>query len=224
MWQLFPATTNLAIVIGNSPLEKVWLTECRQAFQPYTNRLQFIWLNELSFPEMCRRVASLPPRSAIGYGTLLMDAAGVPHEQLEALERLCAVANAPVLGTEEEELGCGIIGGSLTSGRALGLETARLAARMLRGETLGSNPRPVIGGGPPKFDWRQLQRWHVSESQLPPGSVVRFREPTLWQRYRWYVLCSIGIMTAQAATILGLVLQRARRRAAEASAYNSQAG
>ena len=116
-----------------------------------------------------------------------MDAAGVPHEQLEALERLCAVANAPVLGTEEEELGRGIIGGSLASGRALGLETARLAARdACAGSRLAATARPVIGGGPPLFDWRELQRWHVSESQLPPGSVVRFREPTLWQRYRWY--------------------------------------
>ena len=219
LWQLFPATTNLAMVLGDSPLERLWVDECQKAFQAYTNRLQIIWLNKLSFPEMCRRVANLPPGSAIAYGSLLVDAAGVPHEQMEALERLCAVANAPVLGTEEEELGHGIIGGSLVSGRALGLETARLAARMLRAETPGRIPPSVIGAGPPMFDWCQLQRWHVSESQLPPGSVVRFREPTLWQRYRWYILCSLGIMATQAATILGLVLQRARRRAAEASAY-----
>jgi signal transduction histidine kinase len=219
MWQMFPATSNLAMVMGDSPLERLWVAECRQAFQPYTNRLQFLWLNEMSFPEMCRRVASLPPRSVIAYGSLLVDGAGVPHEQMEALDRLCAVANAPVFGTEEEELGHGIIGGSLTSGRALGLETARLAALMLRAETPGRIAPSVIGAGPPIFDWRQLQRWHVSESQLPPGSVVRFREPTLWQRYRWYVLCSLGIMAAQAATIMGLVVHRARRRAAEASAY-----
>lgn len=219
MWQLFPATTNLAIVIGNSPLERLWLAECRQAFQPYTNRLQLIWLNELSFPEMCRRVASLPPGSAIGYATLLVDAAGVPHEQLEALEQLCAVANAPVFGTEEEELGHGIIGGSLTSGRKLGLETARLAAQMLRAETPGHIAPSLIGAGPPTFDWRQLQRWHVSESQLPQGSVVRFRDRSLWQRYRWYILGALGIMAAQAATIMGLLVHRARRRAAEASAY-----
>jgi signal transduction histidine kinase len=48
---------------------------------------------------------------------------------------------------------------------------------------------------------------------------VRYREPTLWERYRWYVLGSLGIMTAQAGTILGLLLQRARRRRAEAAAY-----
>jgi ABC-type uncharacterized transport system substrate-binding protein len=194
MWQLFPATTNLAIVIGNSPLERLWLAECRRAFQPYTNRLHIIWLNELSFPEMCRRVASLPPRSAIGYGTLLMDAADVPHEELEALEQLSAVANAPVFGTEEEELGRGIIGGSLTSGRALGLETARLAARVLQGEPPGSIPPSVIGAGQPIFDWRELQRWRINENQLPPGSIVRFRQPSAWERYRWYVLSALGIM------------------------------
>jgi signal transduction histidine kinase len=219
IFQLFPATTNLAIVVGNSPHEKLWLAEARQAFQPYTNRVQLIWVNELSFPEMCRRLATLPPRSAIGYGTLLMDAAGVPHEQLRALEQLCAVANAPVLGTEEEQLGLGIFGGSLTSGRTLGVETARLAARILRGEQPGSITPPVIGAGPPKFDWRQLQRWHVDPRRLPPGSVVRYREPSLWQRYHWYILGALGLITAQTVTIMGLILHRARRRAAEAAAY-----
>lgn len=219
MWQLFPATTNLVMVFGNSPHEKLWVAECRRAFQPYTNRLQFTWLNELSFPEMCRRVASLPARSAIGYGTLLVDAAGVPHEQMQALERLCNVASAPVFGTEEEQLGLGIIGGSLTSGRALGLETARLAACILRGESPGSVAPSVVGAGPPQFDWRQLQRWQVSESQLPPGSIVRFRRPSAWERYHWYILGALGIIIVQSATILGLILQRARRRTAEATAY-----
>lgn len=217
--QLFPATTNLAMVMGDSPLERLWVAECRQAFQPYTNRLQISWLNELSFPEMCRHVASLPPRSAIAYGSLLVDAAGLPHEQLKALERLCAVANAPVFGTEEEQLGHGIIGGTLTSGKALGVETARLAARILRGEPPGSIAPLVIRAGPPKFDWRQLQRWQVSEHRLPPGSMVRFRQPSVWQRYRWYILSALGIMIAQAVTILGLIVQRSRRRTAETSAY-----
>jgi signal transduction histidine kinase len=218
MWQLFPATTNLALVMGDSPLERLWVAECRKGFQPYTNRLHFIWLNELSFQEMCQCLANLPPHSAIGYGTLLVDAAGVQHEQLEALEQICAVANAPVFGTEEEELGHGIVGGSLTSGKALGLETARLAVRVLRGEPPGSIAPPVIGAGPPIFDWRQLQRWHVADSRLPSGSIVRFRQPSTWERYHWYIIGALFIIIVQAVTIMGLVVQHARRRAAESSA------
>jgi signal transduction histidine kinase len=32
-----------------------------------------------------------------------------------------------------------------------------------------------------------LRRWKISENVLPEGSIVQFREPTLWQRYKWYV-------------------------------------
>jgi len=121
MWQLFPATTNLAIVIGNSPLEKLWLLSATSLSALHQSPA--VHLGErFVLPGNVPSVGQLAARSAIGYGTLLVDAAGVPHEQLKALEQLCALANAPVLGTEEEELGYGIIGGSLTSGRALGLE------------------------------------------------------------------------------------------------------
>ena len=47
--RLLPGTANIAVVIGNSPLEKFWLKELRQELQPFTNRVQFTWLNELSF-------------------------------------------------------------------------------------------------------------------------------------------------------------------------------
>ena len=28
----------------------------------------------------------------------------------------------------------------------------------------------------PVFNWLQMQRWHISESNLPPGSEIRFRQ------------------------------------------------
>ena len=79
---VLPRTTTIAVVIGNSPLEKFWLTELRQELQPFTNRVQFIWLNELSFESMRKRLAALPPNSAIFYAPLLVDAAGIPYDQV----------------------------------------------------------------------------------------------------------------------------------------------
>jgi hypothetical protein len=78
--RLRPGTTNIDVVIGNSPLEKFWLAQLREDFQPFAKRIHFNWLNELSFDEMRRRVATLPPDSAVLYAVLLVDAAGVPHE------------------------------------------------------------------------------------------------------------------------------------------------
>lgn len=213
-----PDATNIAVVVGDSLLEKFWVAECRRAWAPYTNRFNFIWLSGLPFPEIRRRVASLPPRTVIGYGVLCVDAAGVSHEKLDALDEIVKVANAPVLGMFEEQLGRGILGGRLFSGENLGREAARLAARLLRGESPGNIPATMIRNGPPQFDWRQLRRWGIDEKRLPPGSIVQFRQPTLWEEYRWIVLGTLGILLAQTATIGGLLLQRARRRRAELAA------
>lgn len=217
--QLLPATTNMAMVLGDSQIERLWAAECQRALAPFTNRVQFTWLNKLSFGEMCARVAELPPRSVVGFGTVWVDAAGVPYEQMKALDQICAVSKAPVFGMLEEQLGHGIVGGPLFSSEAVGREAARLAACVLRGEPAGKIPAPVVTAGPPTFDWRELQRWQIDERLLPAGSVVRFRQPAVWQRYRWYILGALAIIFAQAATIIGLMVQRGRRRRAEAAAY-----
>jgi hypothetical protein len=64
----------------------------------------------------------------------------------------------------------------------------------------------------PIFDWRQLQRWKISESRLPPGSEIRFREPAIWQQiwglYRIRILAVIAVVLAQAALIGGLLYER----------------
>jgi signal transduction histidine kinase len=78
----------------------------------------------------------------------------------------------------------------------------------------------VIGTSKPTYDWRELRRWQISESRLPPGSVVLFRQPTAWQRYRWHVVGALAIIVAQAMLILALLFQRRRRQRAEL-AYNA---
>jgi len=78
----------------------------------------------------------------------------------------------------------------------------------------GLRPTPTPGR-PPRFDARQLARWGLDEGRLPEDSQVMFREPTLWQRYRWHVAGAAGLISVQAALIVTLLLQRRRRQEAE---------
>ena len=70
----------------------------------------------------------------------------------------------------------------------LARNTADVASRILNGEAAGSLRVPPQSAGEAMFDWRELQRWGISESRLPPGSVVQFRGPSLWDEYRPAVL------------------------------------
>ena len=76
----------------------------------------------------------------------------------------------------------------------------------------------------PEFDWRELQRWRVAEANLPPNSTVRFREPTLWEQYRWDILAAAGFSGLQRILMVGLLLNRLRLRRAHDRLRTSEEG
>jgi len=149
------------------------------------------------------------------YALLLVDAAGVPHERLEALARMKRSAQVPIFGLYEDELGKGVVGGPFNSQTRVGLETARVALRAL-GATAPASPEFVtVDMEAPVYDARELRQWGIDESRLPPGSEVRFLEASLWVRYRKEMAAVSAVIAAQAALIAALLVQRGRRRRAE---------
>jgi PAS domain S-box-containing protein len=216
--QVQPQTTNIVVVFGASALERFWVNECKREFQSFTNRVGFTWLNDLSLEQILQRCAAVPPRSFILHGLFVVDAAGIPCEKNEALRRLHQVANAPLFGYYASELGLGTIGGRLYQDSELGVQGARTAIRILRGERPDSIPPKVFEAAAPVFDWRELQRWGVSEARLPAGSVIRFRQAGFWELYRWPIAGTVLFCLLQAALIIGLLVNRAKRRQGEAEA------
>lgn len=215
--QVAPATTNIAVVLGASQLEQFWAAAIQQEWLPFTNRVGFTWLNDLSFDQMLARVATLPPRSFIFVVLLMRDASGVTHNADEALQRIQAVANAPVNSIFQHQLGLGIVGGRLYPAELEGVEAARIAIRILRGEPATNFPPKIIGPLGPRYDGRELQRWNIREDRLPAGSVVLFREPPVWERYKWRIVAIVLLCAVEAMLIFGLLKSLIKRRGVERS-------
>jgi C4-dicarboxylate-specific signal transduction histidine kinase len=72
------------------------------------------------------------------------------------------------------------------------------------------------------YDWRELRKWGISETLLPRDSVVQYREPTVWEQYRWYILAVAATLLAQTLLIAYVLLQSRRRRLAELSLKQSE--
>jgi len=132
IFQLLPDTTTVAVVMGASRLEQFWLAELQREAAPFKGRASFQWLSDLSLEQLKERVASLPPHSAVLYGLLIVDAAGIPHERQDALAALHASANAPIFGLYENELGKGVVGGPYSSQRRRGEQIAAYTRRPTR--------------------------------------------------------------------------------------------
>jgi PAS domain S-box-containing protein len=170
---------------------------------------------------MLESVAALPPHTVILFQL-------APHSSIDPAIKASdvlalAAQHLPTYSAWAELcLNHGCIGGAFPDSTEITLRTAEIAAR----ELLGERPEdiPIVKG--PDFkvhaDWRALRRWHISESVLPPGTVIEYREPTLWERYRKYVISATAVILAQLLLIIGLLWQRARKRKAEAVLRESE--
>ena len=212
---VLPNTKTVAVVIGNSPLEKLWLEVLRKEFAPFAGRLSFIWYNDRSFADILKHSAALPPDSAIFWHQMNVDAAGVVHHDDRGLTRLHAVANAPIFSFTDAFFGGEVVGGPMNSVVEGSRLTVAVAVRVLGGEKAGDIKIPPIGFATPKFDWREMQRWGISESRLPPGSQIHFRSPNAWEQYRGQIIAVTAALLLQMLLITALVYERRHRQLAE---------
>ncbi|HEY2757158.1 MAG TPA: ABC transporter substrate binding protein [Pseudolabrys sp.] len=173
----------------------------------------------LPLADVTRRVASLPANSVIAFTTLTADGAGAVHTPIRALEAVAESANRPILVDVETYLGHGATGGLVVLPDVIGTHAAELVLRLLNGESATQIPISALTDEvKPIFDWRQLKQWGISESQLPPGSEVRFRKLTIWEEHNWLILVGTSAFFLQTALIIGLLYEDRRRRVAEAEA------
>jgi signal transduction histidine kinase/ABC-type uncharacterized transport system substrate-binding protein len=219
--RVLPNTKNVAVVVGNSPIEKFWREEIGKEVQPFANRIEFTWYNHLPFEEILKQAAALSPQSAIFWELMIVDAAGVVHDEGKALARLYAAANAPIFSYTDAFFGREIVGGPHVPVLEYGQQVAKVAVRILEGERPSDIKLSPVGFGTPKFDWRELQRWGISESRLPPGSEIHFREPTAWERYQAQILLVCGALLFQTALIGFLIYEHRRRHLAEIQSRNA---
>ncbi len=106
--------------------------------------------------------------------------------------------------------------GRLYQAKLEGVESAHMAIRILHGEPASAIPHKIVGPLSPRYDWRELQRWGISEANLPAGSVIKFRQPGNWELYRWWIIGIIAFCSLQTALIISLLVNRAKYRLADA--------
>jgi signal transduction histidine kinase len=212
---VLPRTRHVFVVTGSGLFSKFWRPRLEEQFKRFQDRLTFAWFDDLSFPEILRRSARLPNDSAILYVTFGTDAAGAAYADERVVTNLHDSANAPLFAPCSVYLGAGSVGGSLLAVDELSRHTAEAAVRLLNGAAPTSIKVPLQRPGQPVYDSRELQRWGIPESRLPPGSVVRYRTPSLWSAYRATLLSALGVLTVQSLLIAGLLYQRRARRRAE---------
>jgi signal transduction histidine kinase len=216
--RLQPNTKRIVVITGVTDNDRYWSIPVTEALRRHEGKLEVTWLTNQSVPHLVEAVRKLPRDTIVLYTTLFRDASGQTYVSRDVLRDLAAASSAPVYGFFETYVGQGVVGGCVTSLEEQGRSAARMALRVLAGESPGSIPVQPSPPSVPMADCRQLQRWGISEQRLPPDCVVQFRVPSFWELYHWHIVAGAGVIASQTALIVALLVQRRRRFWAEMQA------
>jgi PAS domain S-box-containing protein len=214
VWRLHPDIERVVFVGGAGDSDRGLEAQAREAFSGYHDRGQFSYLTGLPMPRLLEAIQNLPDRTVIVFGGFLRDGAGRTFTTPEAVQLVASVSRVPMYSVADTLLGHGIVGGAMIRFEALGTRAAELGLRVLGGDPPG--PEVIMqDASVSMFDARQLQRWGISERRLPAGSVVQFRSPSVWEVYKWPIASATALVALQTILIVGLLVERRRRRRAQ---------
>jgi PAS domain S-box-containing protein len=219
---LQPDTQEVAIVIGTSTVEKFWLQEIQESFNSYQGKIRITYLTNLSMEETLKSVARLPRHTIILYPFFFRDATGQFFVSMEALDSIASSATVPIYGIYLPYIGHGVVGGRMADTETVVDTVGQQARRILLGEKPAQIPMLSVDTSRDTLDWRQLQRWGISEKRVPADSLVLFRELSIWDRYRKYVVTALVLCSLEAGLIVLLLVQWTRRKRAEESVRSSE--
>jgi PAS domain S-box-containing protein len=213
---LHPEARRVVLVAGSSPADMAFEAFARKLVEARSPGLETLSLGGLPLDEQLLRLAALPRDSVVVFVSYRGDSLGRSMVSRDVLRRVTQASSAPVYGAATVWLGLGIVGGDLIDFRALGARAALLTSRILRGESPAALPPIEEPVSSLQFDWRELRRWGIDEARLPEGSVVLFREKTLWSEHGRTILGALALLVAQTLLIGALLVARRQRIGAQA--------
>ncbi|MBI5069638.1 MAG: response regulator [Deltaproteobacteria bacterium] len=157
----------------------------------------------------------LPPDSAVVVMANMRTRDGKGVNSQRAVELVSEAIAAPVFTAWDFMVGRGAVGGSVTSGVEQGRLAAEIAVRILRGERPEDIPVHRGVGNVYLFDHRQLARFQIPASRLPPGAVVLFSPERTYKIPREAAWTAAFSLAALLLVVTNLVFAVRRRRRAE---------
>lgn len=219
--ELFPDAKDVVVVSGSDPITNYLQKLARKQLAGLGAPPRVTYLSGKTMEEILDQVSRLGPNSLIYYLGLSKDSAGKIFLPYKACQMIAEAANAPVFSLSDTTIGYGDIGGRIASAKAVGRTVAKVAVRILAGESPDDIP-PSKAPDHVVFDWRQLKRWGLLDHPLVAGAEIRYRQYSFFELYWQWVLAGSGLLLLQTIVILLLLVQRRLKREKEYERQRSE--
>jgi PAS domain S-box-containing protein len=213
--RLHPGTKQVFIISGTLNHDKKYETLCREELKGLDSGISINYFTDFSVEELIFKTKRLPERSLVLYiWQQSQDEQGQLLESQDVLNAIAPSTTAPIYGVASWQVGRGVVGGYLRSFEHDATRMGEIALRIANGARAQDIPMESAETEP-VFDWGELKRWGLKESDLPPGSIVLNKPLSVWEGYKRSIIAGIFLLLLQAVIIAALLWQRAKRRKSE---------
>ena len=213
--RMHPDTRHIALVGGYGSEDQRSLAAARRACKEEFPGANIIEPQGKTAREIMVALARLPDHTVVILCPITADVHGQPVVGGDWLALAARESNSPMYSVFSHAVGQGVVGGSNTDLAKAGAALARDILPLLHDNRQVAIERELKGVKAYSFDWRELQRWGLNEDLLPAGSEVRFRPPSFWKEYQWYIIGTLGLLVVLFLSTTGLAAERKYRQRAQ---------
>jgi signal transduction histidine kinase len=218
---LQPDARRIVVVNGVSDFDKTWETKARELLATLAGRYETTYLSGMTVDDMLKTVSDLNEDAIILLLTVYRDTTGRSFVPVEVAQQIVEAAGAPSYSPYDSAIGLGAVGGYTETFEAVGASLGKLALDVLAGKphALEDRLNETLSY---RVDARQLKRWNLVGSNLPPGTIVLYDEKTVWEEYGYFIAAAAAVIVLQSVLLGALYIQGARRRRTEAALKESE--
>jgi len=203
---VFPQTSSLYFIGGSSKFDRFMTSLAQNSVQKIDHPENIIYMTDYSMDSILQQVKKLPSESLIFIPSFTTDGKNVTYYNDESVRLISNNSNAPVFAYSDMGLGEGAIGGYILRFKNVGLIAGETAVRILKGADPNSikiNPGKYYES---VFDWRELKRWNLINSELlPKNSTIIYEDISFIDRYKWVVGLVLLFLVLQSILIANFI-------------------
>jgi len=201
-----PNLKEIFVITGTSKQDQQYKDMAIKAFAGFEKKVKITFLGDLSINEVKQKLSQLPIKSAVFFVSFNMDGNGEAFIPLEVVSLLSKITKAPIYGMFDTFLGKGILGGNMISYADISKSAVEIGLQVLGGKSPSEIPA-VSSKNKNYFDWNEMKRWGIKETNLPPESIVVNKNPGVWDLYKWQIIGIIFFLISETLLIVFLALQ-----------------
>lgn len=168
--------------------------------------IEGISLNNMTYEEIFEAVERVDSNSAIFITSFYSDREGKSMSFEQLCEAISQRSKVPVFDLYDFTIGHGAIGGSMLSGRMQGESAAKMALRILSGESASDIPISHEKTVRTVYDYNQLARFGIPLERVEANSEIINKPFSFFETYRAIVLTVMGVIVILTVLIVVLVI------------------